>query len=261
MPFGNLPNNQILWLLLVLMPICVLLLAACFSDSLYRASAAVKDARLPLISHLPWNRPSPPLDDKWYGDDGTPLAYQAWRVKHTESLSPEPTARSTIINYGARVACCLSSGEGVWIKHAIPLELDFLGLSRFKDTQRSFDNNTEDAFCVKMRMIGAEFWSLPPSEAQDLKCSILEKCVEPQIRGHLGIAWAEGGGACLANLTEARKKWGPGLKGYNNAKLMDHRCDISQTLGGVYCFVDPKLCKAMWCHQYLDHCDEAGLLS
>jgi hypothetical protein len=54
MLFGNFPNNQILQLLLVLMPICVLLLAGYLSDSLSRASAAVKDTRLkPLISHLP----------------------------------------------------------------------------------------------------------------------------------------------------------------------------------------------------------------
>lgn len=44
----------------------------------------------------------------------------------------------------------------------------------------------EDAFCAKMRLIGAEFWETP-ADLDDPECFPLERCAEPKIRGQLGI--------------------------------------------------------------------------
>jgi hypothetical protein len=110
-------------------------------------------------------------------------------------------------------------------------------------------------------MIGAEFWQLTPPESLDLRCSLLEKCVQPDIRGDLAFGWTPGGGACVVNLTAATLRWGMGLKGYFNVESIDRRCDISKTLGGVWYPQEPEVCEAMWCTQYPENCNEASLLS
>jgi hypothetical protein len=101
-----------------------------------------------------------PGDNKLYSEDGTLFSHQTRRVKDTGGLSPEPTEGSTITRYGARVACWPSNEQEIWIKHATPLELDYLGLQLFRDTQRLWPANStkEDLFCASMRRIGAEFW-------------------------------------------------------------------------------------------------------
>ncbi|KAH7377890.1 hypothetical protein BKA66DRAFT_380271, partial [Pyrenochaeta sp. MPI-SDFR-AT-0127] len=81
----------------------------------------------------------------WFDTRGTPLFYAAWRAK-PGTLSPEPTARSTISKHKARVACWPESG-GIWIKHADLIELDFLGLDRFADTPLQFNQTAEGEFC------------------------------------------------------------------------------------------------------------------
>jgi hypothetical protein len=262
MPFALLSDRRSLRWLIILIPVILLLFGSYFSKlSSSTSSTLNKTHSKLLISHRSWNDTTPGPGNNWYSDVGTPLSYQAWRVKDTQGLSPEPTARSKIIHYGARVACWPDSGKGVWIRYATPLELDFLGLDCFHDTQRPWPlNGTEEAaFCTKMRMIGAEFWQLPPPESLNLRCSPLEKCVRPYIRGDLAFAWPPGGGACVVNFTTATTRWGLGLKGYFNAESMNHRCDISKTLGGFWC-QEPEVCEAMWCTQYPDNCNEASLL-
>jgi len=261
----SLPTRRgILLLLVVLVPIFSLFLNSILSKpSPSSPSSQESTLSKPLISYERGRDADfQPGNNKWYSEDGTPLSYQAWRVKDTGGLSPEPTERSTITRYGARVACWPSNELGIWIKHATPLELDYLGLQRFRDTQRPWPANTteEDHFCAALRRTGAEFWQLPPSKSQDLSCWPLEDCVEPQIRGHLGLGWPPGGGSCLVNLTDAKKTWGSGLSGYYNAKDMDERCDRCSVLGGVWCPRDPEVCEALWCIQYPEHCDEAKLL-
>lgn len=60
-----------------------------------------------------------------------------------------------------QVACWPSTG-GVWIKHLSPVEMQYLGLDRFADAERSADPAEEDTFCTKLRQLGASWWELPP---------------------------------------------------------------------------------------------------
>lgn len=120
-------------------------------------------------------------------------------------LSPVPTKRSTIFKYDARVACWPSTG-GIWIKHATPVDLDFLRLSRINDTdkplQRTYYYTTtcpildpdiyvppplaeEDFFCQKLRMLGADFWDLRPGEG--LHDEPIEYTIPPKYKNHLGF--------------------------------------------------------------------------
>lgn len=55
------------------------------------------------------------------------------RLTTRTELTFVPTQRSTILPWGAQVACWPSARDGVWIKHASPIELDFLNLSRSTD--------------------------------------------------------------------------------------------------------------------------------
>jgi len=93
----------------------------------------------------------------------------------------------------------------------------FLDVSLMYDTNRPTPPNAaeEDAFCTRMRLIGAEFWE-NSTILHDPRCAPFEKCVSPQIRNDLGITWLHGdskgeGGAHLVNLTQARirEKLGP----------------------------------------------------
>jgi hypothetical protein len=61
---------------------------------------------------------------------------------------------------GARVVAYPSKG-GMDVLDALNgLDLDFLGLDRFKTVQRSQDPAEEDALCVKMRRLGAVWWKI-----------------------------------------------------------------------------------------------------
>lgn len=195
-------------------------------------------------------------------------------------------SRSIILDYGARVACYPKSG-GIWIKHAVPVELDFLALSRENNTKRPWppimkfnyekyigdwppihtNSHTEivyeeDVFCEKLRMLGADFWDLPTHR---LKAgpAYIEAYLKPQIRSVLGFAWLDGGdqyhkthGAWLVNLAIARAEHGAGLKGWNNVNSMDDRFRIAREIGALYCPDQGKLCLEIWCAQYPDYCDE-----
>lgn len=199
-----------------------------------------------------------------FQQDGLPITAHAWKNTTSRFLENQKE-RAALNRFGARVACWPSTG-GIWIKHALPLDMSFLGLSLQFDTPRpeDLDPVEEDAFCTKLRLIGAEFWANPPNLTD---CAPLEACVSPQIRGDLGIAWVHGeakgtGGAHVVNLTDAivRRKIGPGMRGYFQAPDMDRRADISEYLGGVWCPREPAVCEKLWCTQYPDYCEEAKIL-
>ncbi|KAH8707179.1 hypothetical protein GQ44DRAFT_557501, partial [Phaeosphaeriaceae sp. PMI808] len=84
-------------------------------------------------------------DGDWFDSDGNPLFYSAWRAK-PGSTRPEPSARSAVVEHGARVACWPSSG-GIWIRHANLVDMSFLGVDRWLDTPRQFNQTAEDEFC------------------------------------------------------------------------------------------------------------------
>jgi hypothetical protein len=190
--------------------------------------------------------------------------------------------RSTILSNGARVACWPLNG-GIWIKHACPVELDFLSLSRSNDVERppekvyeyittcppSEDRGVkpqlplteEDLFCQKLRMIGADFWE-PPRTSPGSICVPIENLVMPKYRNHLGFFWdvLSLSEPYVANLTKARRIHGPGLKGLDTVRNFYDCLPIVKELGGIWCGTNFESCSSMWCSQYPEHCHETDRL-
>ncbi|KAF2005048.1 hypothetical protein P154DRAFT_518623 [Amniculicola lignicola CBS 123094] len=196
------------------------------------------------ISHQAASDPNQdilPYNVAWFGPSGVPLFYSAWRAR-AGFPSPEPTARSTILRHGARIACWPSTG-GVWIKTADVAEIDFLDIDRFEDTPRQFNTTAEDEFCQKLRMTGAEWWQLPPDFGsrddlgdQKYACRTVETCFEPQIKNKYLLGWPECSySACYVEVEKALLKGGETLMGLANAQTMDERCTTIWRLGGSRC--------------------------
>lgn len=62
----------------------------------------------------------------------------------------------------SRLGCTVygyPSGGGVLTKEANVVDMQFLGLDRFTAAQRSSNVIEEDAFCTRVRMIGAVWWA------------------------------------------------------------------------------------------------------
>ncbi|KAF2131382.1 hypothetical protein P153DRAFT_194207 [Dothidotthia symphoricarpi CBS 119687] len=182
------------------------------------------------------------LDDAtWFDVDGTPLFYGAWRAK-PGATSAEPVSRSSLVKYGARVACWPSSG-GIWIKHADLVDLNFLGLSRIEDTPRQFNQTAEDEFCTKLKMTGPEWWKLPATFGErehlgkeQFTCDTLEDCFRPDIKNHYLIAWPETAMVvCYIPIVQAEERGETSLTRYYNAMDMEERCDMIRSLGGKWC--------------------------
>lgn len=199
---------------------------------------------IPRISHQAASDPHQDVvsdNAQWYDADGIPLFYSAWRAK-PGPLSPEPTARSTPLKRGARVACWPSSG-GIWIKHADLVEMEFLSLNRLKSTPRQYNQTAEDEFCTKLKMVGAEWWQLPPDFGlrghlgkRQYACETLESCFTPDVENRFLLAWPETRlTACYVTIELAQERGGETLGGYWNAIDMEERCAVIRGLGGREC--------------------------
>lgn len=168
----------------------------------------------------------------WTRADGTPLPFNDWFDK-----PPIPTIRSRLTRYGALVACWPSSG-GIWIKHADPVEMKFLGLDRFRDTKKMYDAKKEDDFCTSLKMTGANWWSLPLDleHKKPGACETIEACFEPDIKNKFLRAWPEDEqGVCFISIERAKAKSGELMGGWYNAMSMAERCAVIDELGGSSC--------------------------
>jgi hypothetical protein len=107
-------------------------------------------------------------------------------------------------------------------------ELDFLGLDRFKPTNRSEDIQEEEAHCARMRQLGARWCLNPYKEPNGAE------------RPQLYVGWPADGGVWAIQATEgesARK----GLGRINNAFTMEERWQTIKELGGTF-YPQPKDC-------------------
>lgn len=209
-----------------------------------QAQTRTSASDVPRISHQAASDPQQDIlsdNTAWYDTDGTPLFYSAWRVKPGR-FTPEPTARSTPLKHGARVACWPSSG-GIWIKHADVVDLEFLGLDRFDSTPRQFNQTAEDEFCSTLKMVGAEWWQLPPDfkrrghlGKEQYGCETLESCFTPDVRNEFLLAWPETFmTVCYVPIALVEERGDESLGGYRNALTMEERCRVIMRLGGEVC--------------------------
>ncbi|KAF3206888.1 hypothetical protein TWF192_001311 [Orbilia oligospora] len=178
-------------------------------------------------------------------DDGDlPIPY-ARRDENQFTHSP-PMARSRF-DLGGRISLyCYPSDGGYWYAtHVSSVELDFLGIDRFKPQDRALNQTEEDAFCKRLQLLeplyddGNDDWVYKPPLQADNK--------HPRIR-HI-FCWTKTGGAWVKKLTYMREGgwYGPGrlkvtIEGDSslvgaiwNAYSMEERCQAFERAGGKFC--------------------------
>lgn len=133
------------------------------------------------------------------------------------------------------------SSGGVLIEDEIDaVGLDFLGLDRFKATERSSSPAEEDAFCTRLRKIGAKWW-----EYQDdfYGVSLGYGPTTPEEEQDLVFEWPEQGGVWLLVFENARA-WPRDFGRIHMAHNMEERCRIIEEYGGTF-YADPGDCPSL----------------
>lgn len=70
--------------------------------------------------------------------------------------------------------------NGVWIAKLSSIEMEALGVDHSREANRALDQAEEDAFCGRLRMYGASFWTLPPKWPMTLLWCETFECIEPE---------------------------------------------------------------------------------
>lgn len=162
---------------------------------------------------------------------------------------PQPTLRS---NWGLRGAIVRGwpSRGGLYVaEQCFGVELDFLGLDRFHESRRSDDQAEEDAFCKRMRMIGAKWFKndmeyilwdprdYGPDEDIELILGWPKQQYSDRGDGDVG---GGGGGVWVLKLNRS-DAIAKGTGRIHNAYNMEERCRAIEQMGGTY-FSNPKDC-------------------
>ncbi|KAL8678306.1 MAG: hypothetical protein Q9186_005326 [Xanthomendoza sp. 1 TL-2023] len=133
-----------------------------------------------------------------------------------------------------------STGGLYLLEVAGPVELDFLGLDRFRDALPSDDPVKEDAFCQRMRAMGAQWFE---NETEAIRPTRLEYKDGKRIgKMELWLGWPDDGGGVWVLEVEEFDGMRRGVGGrIRNAKDMKERCMVIEMLGGTF-FGDRKDC-------------------
>ena len=152
---------------------------------------------------------------------------------------PSPNLRT---QFGPRTTVVrgFPSKGGIYLlRDAGPVELGFLSLNRFRESPRSQKPAEEDAFCQRMRGMGAQWFE---NEEEADKGSPLKVRDGKRVgRMEVWLGWPESGGVWVLEIEEfegARKGVGGRIR---NAKSMEERCSFIEMLGGVF-YSDRKDC-------------------
>ncbi|KAI0098548.1 hypothetical protein GGR51DRAFT_538162 [Nemania sp. FL0031] len=179
---------------------------------------------------------TPTLSPSWNDDSGWPIPQIPGQVEPFEPL------KRYSLHYG-KVACWQDGG--VWIKELTPVEMSFLAIDRFQDTPRALEQADEDAFCARLRMHGASFWTLPPQWPEHvIWCEAVDDCVEPTKKVSLEVGFPASGGMWMLDTSQGWDGLYPRSLGLRNALTMDERCEVIRDLGGRFC-EDIQVCPEM----------------
>jgi hypothetical protein len=138
----------------------------------------------------------------------------------------------------------------MWIADWVsPVELDYLGLDRFMEQERAADQAEEDAFCMRLRKVGAKWWH-DYNDFTDAVAGARQMTKEEATR--LLLCWPEEGGVWVLKIDGRENAewegggwseggWREGRMVYN-AYTMRERCQAIERLGGVF-FKNPKECE------------------
>lgn len=121
--------------------------------------------------------------------------------------------------------------------------MNFLGLNRLGHTPQQFNQTAEDECCGGLRVIAAQWWTLPPKFEQrahlgydQFKCQTLEEYFEPTIGFPDIIAQSRSEQvACWLPVKTAKEKSQANMDVLRNTITMDERCYGMLGHGGFFC--------------------------
>ena len=144
--------------------------------------------------------------------------------------------KRTEFGYSGCVVYGWPSLGGILIKEpADVVDLNFLGIDRLKVSSRSDNIIVEDAFCNRMRQIGAKWWE---SEKEFIDVSVgMRDATELESR-ELVFGWPTSGGVWVLRFDQ-QKKLPRDFGRIHMALDMDERCQVIKEYGGTF-YEDPK---------------------
>ncbi|GCB28263.1 hypothetical protein AAWM_11148 [Aspergillus awamori] len=172
----------------------------------------------------------------------TPAPSSQYPSDWIDCVSPTPEQRfwaSHGSGPGVTVYGFPSKG-GLYVLHnCLGVELDFLGLDRFRTTERPSKSDPnwqakEEAHCDRMRRLGAR-WVETNYDLFELMVSERED-TDP----YICVGWPAEGGVWVLNTTYGRAI-DLGTAIIYNANNMEERCEMIKILGGIF-YQDPKDC-------------------
>ena len=139
------------------------------------------------------------------------------------------------------------SGGGLLVKTVDNVELKFLGLDRDSRNSPSLDPTDEDAFCLRLRKLGAQFFAsendYQRASVPDLGYDTISGDRATCFAAELQVGWPVQGGVWV--LEVANKQLQPkDLFELHAAQDMEERCTILKGLGAAF-ISDPQECKYM----------------
>lgn len=129
------------------------------------------------------------------------------------------------------------SKGGVYVLSCSAIELDFLGLDRFEIALPSADPAEEDAFCIKMRLLGAVWWpsiekSKPSWRDKLMGLGPVEK------QRFIGVTLQGGVWVLETDMLDSSNRQ---LGRIGNARDMEEKCRAIERFGGTF-YTDPNDC-------------------
>ncbi|CAJ2509456.1 Uu.00g144820.m01.CDS01 [Anthostomella pinea] len=120
------------------------------------------------------------------------------------------------------------------------VDLVFLQLSRFEPAERSEDSTEEDRHCDRMRQLGA--WSFSSVDSYHMIGWMKPELLDG--KPLVVAAWPQSGeGVWVLTARDRDEAAEKGLGRVWNASTMDERCEVVESLGGIF-YSDPTLCPA-----------------
>jgi hypothetical protein len=125
-----------------------------------------------------------------------------------------------------------STGGRHTLENSSALELDFLGVDRFVESEKAAKAEDEDAFCLKLRRLSGTFCEF----SHGLKTG---ERLDNEVHSFLG--WPDDGGVWLLELSR-EEAYDRKVGAFRLAKTMEERCHEIQMCGGTF-YADPTECE------------------
>ncbi|KAN0083431.1 hypothetical protein V8E54_002519, partial [Elaphomyces granulatus] len=129
------------------------------------------------------------------------------------------------------------SSGGMLRMRADAVDLEYLGLDRFQESTRSQNPTEEDAFCQKMRKLGAKLWQ---NEEHYIHVLLGEWELTEEEAVELKVGWPAAGGVWVLK-SGSRRARPRGIAQINLALNMEERCRVIEKLGGKF-YANPEEC-------------------